>query len=68
MGVQAALPAEFVLPNDISIVWGIQLISIVGVFLALVKQFTGPSKLGNALPNPGGSFMCNTSCLHQYLP
>lgn len=58
MVAQFALPSEFILPNDISVVWGIQLLSLVGVFLALIKQFSGSSKLGNSLPNPGGLSHC----------
>lgn len=56
MSIQAIFPSDFALPNDLSILWGIQVLSVVGVVVAIVKSFFGPSKLGSALPTPGGSY------------
>lgn len=60
MSVQAIFPSDFALPSDVSLLWGIQVLSVVGVIVAIVKQFFGPSKLGTALPTPGGSYHAST--------
>lgn len=61
MSFQAVFPSDFALPSDLSLLWGIQVISVVGVVVAIVKQFFGPSKLGVALPTPGGLYYINLS-------